>query len=111
MTSIGSVASITKSIGEFSNIMTAGMEKKVRKHFREYLLGMMIPPEIRRKSISNISSLVSEYDQSTLNRSIHAVDPETLEENYIALLKARIGNHQVEFINDDTIRTPRRIYD
>jgi hypothetical protein len=49
-------------IGEFSDLMTAGMKKKVKKHFREYLLGMMIPPEIRRKSISNISSLVSEYD-------------------------------------------------
>ena len=73
MTSVGSVASITKTIGDFSDLMTAGMKKKVRKHFREYLLGMMIPPEIRRKSISNISSLVSEYDQSTLNRAIHAV--------------------------------------
>jgi hypothetical protein len=103
MTSIGSVASITKTIGDFSDLMTAGMKKKVRKHFREYLLGMMIPPEIRRKSISNISSLVSEYDQSTLNRAIHAVDPETLEKNYIAFLKARIGTHSVEFIGDDTI--------
>lgn len=103
MTSVGSVASITKTIGDFSDLMTAGMKKKVRKHFREYLLGMMIPPEIRRKSISNISSLVSEYDQSTLNRAIHAVDPETLEENYIAFLKARIDNHQVEFIGDDTL--------
>ena len=103
MTSIGSVASITKTIGDFSDLMTAGMKKKVRKHFREYLLGMMIPPEIRRKSISNISSLVSEYDQSTLNRAIHAVDTETLEENYIAFLKARIGTHSVEFIGDDTI--------
>ena len=46
MTSVGSVASITKMIGEFSDLMTAGMKKKVRKHFREYLLGMMIPPEI-----------------------------------------------------------------
>ncbi len=103
MTSVGSVASITKMIGEFSDLMTAGMKKKVRKHFREYLLGMMIPPEIRRKSISNISSLVSEYDQSTLNRTFHAVDPKTLEKNYIAYLKARIGEHTVEFIGDDTL--------
>ena len=103
MTSIGSVASITKTIGDFSDLMTAGMKKKVRKHFREYLLGMMIPPEIRRKSISNISSLVSEYDQSTLNRTFHAVDPKTLEKNYIAYLKARIGEHKVEFIGDDTL--------
>jgi hypothetical protein len=103
MTSVGSVASIAKMIGEFSDLMTTGMKKKVRKHFREYLLGMMIPPEIRRKSISNISSLVSEYDQSTLNRTFHAVDQKTLEDNYITYLKARIGNHRMQFIGDDTL--------
>ncbi|MHB1439786.1 MAG: transposase [Cuniculiplasma sp.] len=103
MTSVGSVASIAKMIGEFSDLMTTGMKKKVRKHFREYLLGMMIPPEIRRKSISNISSLVSEYDQSTLNRTFHAVDQKTLEDNYITYLKARIGNHRIQFIGDDTL--------
>ena len=102
MTSKGSVASITTMISEFSNLMTSGMKKKVRKHFKEYMLGIMIPPEIRRKSISNISSLVSTCDQSTLNRAIHAVDAETLEQNYISYLKARIGNHSVEFIGDDT---------
>ncbi len=62
MTSTVSVAELTKHIGEFSDTMTAGMKRSVRKHFREYLLGIMIPPENRRKSISNISSLVSEYD-------------------------------------------------
>ena len=70
MTSIGSVASITKIICDFADQMTLGMKKSVRKHFREYMLGIMIPPEIRRKSISNISSLVSEYDQSTLNTKL-----------------------------------------
>lgn len=64
------VASITKIIGDFADQMTLGMKKSVRKHFREYMLGIMIPPEIRRKSISNISSLVSEYDQSTLNTKL-----------------------------------------
>ena len=67
MTKRASVASITKIIGDFSDQLTLGMDKNVRKHFREYLLGMMIPPEIRRKSISNISSLVSLYNQSTIN--------------------------------------------
>lgn len=79
MTIKGSVSSITKIIGDFSDQMTVCMKKNVRRHFREYLLGIMIPPEIRRKSISNISSLVSSYDQSTLNRMIHAVDQEILE--------------------------------
>ena len=103
MTSKGSVASITNMISEFSDLMTAGMKKKVKKHFREYMLGIMIPPEIRRKSISNISSLISKCDQSTLNRSFHAVDSAALEQNYISYLKARIGTHRVEFIGDDTI--------
>ena len=79
MTIKGSVSPITKIIGDFSDQMTVCMKKNVRRHFREYLLGIMIPPEIRRKSISNISSLVSSYDQSTLNRMIHAVDQEILE--------------------------------
>ncbi|MHB1440165.1 MAG: transposase family protein [Cuniculiplasma sp.] len=103
MTSVGSVASITKMIGEFSDLMTAGMNKKITKHFREYLLGMMMPPEIRRKSISNISSLVSEYDQSTINRAFHGIDPMALEKNYIAFLKSVIGDHRVNFIGDDTL--------
>ncbi|EQD79220.1 Transposase, ISC1217 [mine drainage metagenome] len=63
----------------------------------------MIPPEIRRKSISNISSLVSEYDQSTINRAFHGVDPQTLDRNYIAFLKSVIGKHRVQFIGDDTL--------
>lgn len=103
MTTKGSVASITNIIGDFSDQMTAGMKKKVRKHFKEYLLGIMIPPEIRSKSISSISSLVSEYDQSTLNRTVHAVDTETLDKNYIAYLKAMIGSHRVQFVGDDTL--------
>ncbi len=97
------VASIATSIREFSDEMTDGMKKNVRKHFREYLLGIMIPPEVRRKSISNISDLVSEYDQSTINRSIHAVDLDLMEKNYIHYLKSAIGNHRVQFIGDDTL--------
>ena len=51
MTSTVSVAELTKGIGEFSDNMTSGMKRSVRKHFREYMLGIMIPPENRRKSI------------------------------------------------------------
>jgi len=102
MTNNSSVAPIINVIGEFSDEMTLGMKKGVRKHFSEYLLGMMIPPEVRRKSISNISGLVSGSDQITVNRAFHAVDPETLERNYIKYLKARIGSHLVQFIGDDT---------
>lgn len=103
MTINGSVSSITKTIGDFSDQMTVCMKKNVRRHFREYLLGIMIPPEIRRKSISIISSLVSSYDQSTLNRMIHAVDQEILEKNYITYLKAVIAKHRIQFIGDDTL--------
>ena len=103
MTTKCSVASITKIIGDFADQMTLGMKKSVRKRFREYMPGIMIPPEIRRKSISNISSLVSEHDQSTMNRSIHAVKQDILEKNYINYLKAVTGNHSVQFIGDDTL--------
>lgn len=44
-------ASIVKIITDFSDQMTQGMKPSVRKHFKEYLLGIAIPPEIRRKSI------------------------------------------------------------
>lgn len=103
MTTGDSVASITKTIADFSDLMTDGMKRPVRKHFHEYLMGMIIPPEIRRKSISNIASLVSTSDQSTLNRALHSVDRNKLEGNYIAYLKSRIGTHEVQFIGDDTL--------
>lgn len=103
MTSTVSVAELTKSIGEFSDMMTAGMKRSVRKHFKEYMLGIIIPPENRRKSISNISSLVSEYDQSIINRALHGVDSSLLEQNYIKFLKTAIGNHKIMFIGDDRL--------
>ena len=103
MTSTVSVAELTKHIGEFTDTMTAGMKRSVRKHFKEYMLGIMILPEFSRKSISSISSLVSEYDQSTINRALHGVDSNLLEQNYITFLKTVIGSHGVMFIGDDTI--------
>ena len=65
--------------------------------------GMMIPPENRRKSISNISSLVSEYNQGTVNRAFHGIDSPLLEQSYIKFLKTVIGNHSVMSIGDDTM--------
>ena len=103
MTSTVSVAELTKHISEFSDMMTAGMKRSVRKHFKEYMLGIMIPPEFSRKSISSISSLVAEYDQSTINRALHGVDSNLLEQNYIRFLKTVIGSHGVMFIGDDTM--------
>ena len=79
---------LTTNIREFSDMMTAGMKKSVGKHFSEYLLGIMIPPEIRRKSISGISGLISECDQSTINRAVHGVDLNILEKNYMNYLKS-----------------------
>jgi hypothetical protein len=103
MNSTVSVAELTKGIGEFSDNMTSGMKKTVRKHFKEYMLGIMVPSEFGRKSISNISSLVSEYDQSTINRALHGIDSNLLEQNYIKFLKTAIGNHKIMFIGDDTL--------
>ena len=96
-------ALLTTNIREFSDMMTAGMKRSVRKHFYEYLLGILIPPEIRRKSIASISDLISRCDQSTINRAVHGVDRDLLEKNYMDYLKLIIGNHKVQFIGDDTI--------
>ena len=103
MTSTVSVAELTNNICQFADMMTAGMKRSVRKHFKEYMLGIMIPPEFRRKSISNISSLVSEYDQSTLNMALHVFDSSFPEHYYRRLPKILIGSHNFMFICDDTI--------
>jgi hypothetical protein len=97
------VAGITKTIGAFSDSMTIGMKNSVRRHFREYLPGMMLPPEIRRKSIANIADLLSYYDQSTINRAFHNIDQEKMEGNYLNFLKSVIGKHAIQFIGDDTL--------
>ena len=103
MTSTVSVAELTKTIDKFSDMMPAGMKRSVRKHIKEYMLGIMLPPENRRKSVSNISSVLSEYDQSRINRALHGIDSKLLEQNYIKFLKTIIVNHRVMFIGDDTI--------
>ena len=103
MTSTVSVAELTKHIGEFSDNMTLGMKRSVRKHFKEYMLGIIVPSEFWRKSISNGSSLISEYDQSTMNRAFHGIDSSLLEQNYIKYLKTAIGSHKIMFIGDDTL--------
>ena len=74
MTDSEDVAAMTKTIGDFANSMTEGMKPSVRKRFWEYFLGIRIPPEIRRKSISNIADLVSYHDQSTINRAFHNLE-------------------------------------
>ena len=103
MTNGGDVAAITKTIRDFADSMTEGMKPSVRKHFKEYFLGILIPPEIRRKSISNIADLVSYHDQSTINRAFHNIDHERMEANYLNFLKTLIGNHEAMFIGDDTL--------
>lgn len=77
------IAGITNKIGVFTYMMTDGMNKSVRKNFREYLLEMMIPPETKRKSIARIFSPVSESDQKAINRAFHSSDIQKLEPNYI----------------------------
>lgn len=44
MTSTVSVAELTNNICQFADLMASGMKRSVRKHFREYMLGIMIPP-------------------------------------------------------------------
>ena len=103
MTSTVSVAELTKPIREFSENMTFGMKRSVRKHFKEYMLGIIVPSEFGKKNISNISLLVSEYDQSTVNRAFHGIDSKLLEQNYIRFLKTVIGSHNVMFIGNGTL--------
>ncbi len=49
MASTVSVVVLTEEISKFEDLRAYGMEKTMNKHFHEYLLDIMITPEIRRK--------------------------------------------------------------
>ena len=97
------VASYANIFNDFAMKLTRDMKPHIKKHFSQYVLGMMIPPEKRRKSIVAINDLVSESDQSTMNRTLHGTDPSLLEGNWISLLKEEIGDHPVILVVDDAL--------
>lgn len=44
MTSTVPISELNEMIGEFADLISAGMKRSVKKHCREYMLGIMIPP-------------------------------------------------------------------
>ena len=100
---MNNVASYANIFNDFTRKLTMDMKPHIKKHFTEYVLGMMIPPEKRRKSIVAVSDLVSEYDQSTMNRTMHSINLDLLERNWISILREEIGDHPVILVIDDTL--------
>ncbi|MHB8360127.1 MAG: hypothetical protein ACYDCP_11640 [Thermoplasmataceae archaeon] len=92
---MNNVAPYANIFNDFTRKLTMNMKPHIKKHFTEYVLGMMIPPEKRRKSIVAVSDLVSEYDQSTMNRTMHSINLDLLERNWISILREEIGDHPV----------------
>lgn len=80
-----------------------GLNKPQKKHMAEYLVGLMIPPETRRKSVNSINELVGRKDQSSLNRFINNMKPEQLQGGWVSHLKETIGNKNVYIVIDDTL--------
>lgn len=86
------------------NIATGmGLSKPQKKHMEEYLLGLMIPTDNRRKSVNAINNITGMKNQSSLNRFINKMDPQVLNDQWISHLKEEIGDKEVYLVTDDTL--------
>ncbi len=99
------ISKVSASLAEFVRSMAEGMglNNPRKKHMEEYLTGLMIPPETRRKSVNSINGLVGRKDQSALNRFINSMNPKSLRESWISYLKKEVGNKEVYAVIDDTL--------
>ena len=88
---------------QFIDTLTAHMKPTVKTHFSNYVMALMLPPEKKRKSIVAITELVSNVNQSTMNRAMKSIDPVQLLRNWILSLKDEIDNHPVILVIDDTL--------
>ena len=88
---------------QFIDTLTANMKPTVRTHSFNYVMALMLPPEKKRKSIVAITELVSNVNQSTMNRAMKSIDPVQLLRNWILSLKDEIDNHPVILVIDDTL--------
>ncbi len=91
---------------QFIDLLVANMKPTVRTHSFNYVMALMLPPEKKRKSIVAITELVSNVNQSTMNRAMKSIDPIQLLRNWILLLKDDINNHPVILVMDDTLNEP-----
>ena len=99
------LSKVSESLAGFVNGIARGigLNKPQKKHMSEYLVGLMIPPETRRKSVNSINELVGRKDQSSLNRFINSMKPEQLQDSWISHLKERIDRKKVYVVIDDTL--------
>lgn len=102
---VRSTLRVRDTLVSFVKDMTEGMHlsKPQRKHLTEYVMGLMLPPETRRKSVNSINELIGGGNQSSLNRFLNRLDPVALRDAWISYLKKVIGNREVYLITDDTL--------
>ena len=99
------LSKVSGSLAGFINDIARGigLNKPQKKHMSEYIVGLMIPPETRRKSVNSINELVGRKDQSSLNRFINNMNPKQLQDSWISHLKEKISGKEVYVVVDDTL--------
>jgi hypothetical protein len=79
------------------------LSKPQKRHFQTYLMGMIIPSEKRRKSVSAINELVGSRDQSSLNRFLHGGPNNILESTRNEDSIGNLSSHRFALVIDDTL--------
>lgn len=94
----GTIAGFVEDVTEIGRL-----SKPQRKHLAEYLMGMMVPPETRRKSVKSINGIVGGCNQSSLNRFLNKLDAQAFQDSWVLYLQKEIGGRPVYFVPDDSL--------
>ena len=80
-----------------------GLSAPQKRHMVEYILGLMLFSDNKRKSVNAINDLVGGKDQSSPNRFLNNMSPEGMNEQWILHLKEELEDREVYLIIDDTL--------
>ena len=102
---MGSISMVRDTIAKFVEKIAnrLGLNVPQKKHMAEYILGLMLPSDNKRKSVNAINDLVGRKDQSSLNRFLNNMSPEEINEQWMLHLKEEIEGGEVYLIIDDTL--------
>ncbi len=100
---MNSFSILERGVRPFVSAVEKTLSKPQCKHLEEYLLGLMLPTDRRRKSIAAINGMVGRTDQSSLNRFINSPVGEQIANSWTKDLVNRIGKRRVILVIDDTL--------
>lgn len=102
---MGSISMVRNTIADFVEKIAGrlGLSTPQKKHMAEYILGLMLPSDNRRKSVNAINNLVGRKDQSSLNRFLNNMSADGMNEQWMLHLKEEIEGREVYLIIDDTL--------